>query len=135
MVSFDFGLDPKDEAAAEFVGLVGDKLRHALIDRKRLKGLTQADLAKAINVDRSRVNRCFSGVNNMTLTTVAELAWALGHRITFDLTPEEECVDVRSNYPTATTTTQNVGPNMVAIGNAASSTRSNNILVESSWGM
>lgn len=89
-MSFDLDLAEKDEASSDFVAVVGDKLQQALLHRKTHDKLTQRALADKLEVDRSRVNRCFSGHSNMTIATLAEIAWALGNTIVFDLVPEEE---------------------------------------------
>jgi transcriptional regulator with XRE-family HTH domain len=84
-MSFDFELSPKEEAGSEFVAIVGDKLQRALIRRKKSEKFTQQQLAEKLGVDRSRVNRCFSGSNNLTISTLAEIVWALDGRIVFDI--------------------------------------------------
>lgn len=93
-----FSLDPKDEARAVFVSQAGRALQSALVHRKESRKFTQQDLANALGVDRSRVNRCFSGAANLTLGTFAELAWALGGvpeiRIVY-----EDAADEQPNYP------------------------------------
>lgn len=76
-MSFLFELDPAKEASAVFIAEVGRKLQAALLERKFEDQLTQSEIARRIGVDRSRVNRCFSGHANLTIGTLAEIAWAL----------------------------------------------------------
>lgn len=76
-MSFLFDLDPKEEAAAEFVSEAGRGLQQALLDRKQISKLTQQAMAEALGVDRSRVNKCFSGYANLTLEKLAELCWSM----------------------------------------------------------
>lgn len=87
-MSFLFELDPKDEAAADLVTSVGKQLQRAVIAR----GLTQNEIAQKLGVDRSRVNKCLSGFNNLTLKSLAELSWAMDGKvkIQIDLFPEEQ---------------------------------------------
>lgn len=99
-MSFDFELSPKEEASSEFVALVGDKLQRALIRRKKREKFTQQQLADKLGVDRSRVNRCFSGSNNLTISTLAEIVWALDGRIVFDIV-EDEADQLGSNFHVA----------------------------------
>jgi predicted XRE-type DNA-binding protein len=98
-MSFDLELSPKEEAASDFVALVGEKLQLALLHRKSTHRLTQQRLAEKLDVGRSRVNRCFSGANNLTIATLAELAWALDSEITFDLVPSEDGHLAGGNFP------------------------------------
>ncbi len=44
------------------------------------QGLSKAELARKIGTSRSYVTQIFSGSKNLTLATVADLAWALGLR-------------------------------------------------------
>ena len=73
-----FELDhPKDEAAAAFVAEVGRRLQRALLERKGIEKITQQEIATRLGVDRSRVNKCFSGFANLSLESLAELCWAM----------------------------------------------------------
>lgn len=47
--------------------------------------MTQAVLAKKLGVDRSAVNRRLSGGSNMTIETVADMVWGLGHCIRVEI--------------------------------------------------
>lgn len=82
MTSLVFEIDAKEAAAASFVGLVGELLQHSLMQRKELGKLTQQEIADRLGIDRSRVNRCFSGYANLSLEKLAELCWAM------DIEPE-----------------------------------------------
>lgn len=98
-MSFEFSLHPKDEASATFVSKVGRLLQNVLERRKQRDRLTQQQLADRLGVDRSRVNRCFSGYNNLTISTLAELAWALNARIRIEI---DLCEDEHGcNVPTS----------------------------------
>lgn len=88
-MSFKFALDPAQEAATDFIMRVGRSLQDALVKRKRDQKLTQQALATKLNLDRSRVNRCFSGYNNLTLSSLAELVWALDGRIDVSIILDE----------------------------------------------
>lgn len=78
MMSSTFELDhPKEEASSRFVADVGRLLQTALVDRKAISKLTQQEIADRLGVDRSSVNRNFSGYRNLTLSSLAELCWAM----------------------------------------------------------
>lgn len=91
-MSFQFELNPKDEAAATLVAKVGKKLQRHCVQ----KGFSQNDLAEKLEVNRSHISRSLSGFNNLTLKTLAELAWAMDCRVTLDLhdVPTVAAVDV-----------------------------------------
>lgn len=44
-------------------------------------GETQASLARLLGVDRSTVHKRLTGRRNMTIETIADMVWALGHCI------------------------------------------------------
>ena len=50
-------------------------------------GLSQADVARRLETSRANVSALLSGDRNMSLNTVADLAFALGRRVTIDLVP------------------------------------------------
>lgn len=72
-MSLHFELDPKDQLAAELSANIARDLRGLL----RETGMSQQELADKIGVDKSRITKCLSGFNNLTLKSIAELAWAL----------------------------------------------------------
>jgi len=53
---------------------LGDNLRVIRVN----KGITQSELAKMVNVDKSFVSNIENGKNNPTLSTITSLAKALG---------------------------------------------------------
>lgn len=80
---------PKEEAVAAFVGQVGRALQRVYATRRDQHQLTKTDLAKKLGVEKSRISRCLSGSNNLTLATVAELAWAMDADLKFAINPKE----------------------------------------------
>ncbi|TCM78618.1 hypothetical protein [Rhizobium sp. BK068] len=82
--------DPKAEAVTDFVTEVGERLQQAFLHRKRDSKLTQQEIARQLDVDRSRVHRCLSGYHNLTLETVAELVWAMKGRPEFRIVLDED---------------------------------------------
>lgn len=89
-MSFLFELEPQKEASADFVADVGRKLQKALLSRKKSSKLSQKEIADKLGIDRSRVNRCFSGYSNLTLASLAELMWALNGHAEINLVLDEE---------------------------------------------
>jgi transcriptional regulator with XRE-family HTH domain len=85
MTSFRISLTPSKRVAGRFVSSVRRAIQKALAEEQRDSGLTQSDIARKIGVHRSVINRQIQGREDMTLSRVAELAWALGRKPVFDL--------------------------------------------------
>ena len=47
----------------------------------RKQGVSQAELAKRMKVSRTRVSRILSGKENLSLDTIATVAFHLGHKV------------------------------------------------------
>ncbi|MGW6448600.1 helix-turn-helix domain-containing transcriptional regulator [Lentzea sp. NPDC055074] len=72
-----------------------DRLVNTLDEARAASGLTKADLARAINLDPAVVRRLLSaGHRNPTIGTLAEVATALGFRLTLEPLPEAEKTEV-----------------------------------------
>lgn len=73
----------------------------ALVEEREKRGLTQSDVAKAIGVHRSVINRELRGQQNMTLSRVAELAHAMGRVPHFELVDQGTAreVNVQATTP------------------------------------
>jgi hypothetical protein len=97
MPSFQITINPNRRVAARFVGGVRRSLLKALEEENKKRGLKQADIARAIDVHRSIINRQLRGQKDMTLSRLAELSWAMGRVPTFTL-PEAKNND-GSNLP------------------------------------
>jgi Helix-turn-helix len=85
MPSFQISISPSRRAAARFVTAVRRSIQRALEEEKRDRGLKQTDIARAIGVHRSIINREIRGKKDITLGRVAELAWAMGRKPTLEL--------------------------------------------------
>ena len=88
MPSFRISISPSRRAAARFVTGVRRRILKALEEEAKKSGLKQTDIARAIGVHRSVINRELRGKKDLTLGRVAELAWAMGRVPSFDL-PEQ----------------------------------------------
>lgn len=99
MTSFQLQIKPSRRAAARFVGKVRRALQAAVVEDRVRTGMTQSKIAEAIGAHRSVISRELNGRQDITLGRVAELAWALGREIDFELrVPEAE---VGQNVPIA----------------------------------
>lgn len=78
MTFLDFEIDEKDLAAAKFIGETRRGLAAALLDAKQDDPkISQAEVARLINMDKATLSKALNGQSNMTLRTIAEIAWAL----------------------------------------------------------
>ena len=95
-MSFELKISARDRMAGRFIGAVRKALLVAALEEKERSGVTQQSIAAKLGINRSVINRLLRGEANLTLRSVAELAWALGRVPRFDL-PEQINAD-GSNY-------------------------------------
>jgi hypothetical protein len=103
MTFFRFDIDARSRTAGRFVGRVRRELLKAVSEEKGA-GLTQQELARRPEGHRSNINHQLSGEAEITLRSLADLAWALDREITFELRRPES------------TNGQNVAPATSTIG-------------------
>jgi transcriptional regulator with XRE-family HTH domain len=65
------------------LGQIRSELLRALAERKKESGLSQQTLAHKLDVDRALLNKQLSGEANLTLRSLADIAWALDMEIQF----------------------------------------------------
>lgn len=82
MSSFRISVTPHRRAAARFINMVHRKLQKAYSDAPEV---SQTDIANALGVHRSVINRQLRGTADISLGRVAELAYLLGLEADFDL--------------------------------------------------
>jgi plasmid maintenance system antidote protein VapI len=85
MPSLQITISQDKRAAARFVGGVRRAIQKAYIEEQRKTGISQSDIARALGVHRSVINRELKGFKDITLGRVAQLAWALGRKPNFNL--------------------------------------------------
>ena len=85
MTSFHFDIGARARNAGRFIGRVRGELLRALSERKSEGGLSQEALARKLDTERSLINRQLSGESNLTLRSLADLAWAMDLEISFEL--------------------------------------------------
>ena len=85
MTSFQIAISPSRRAAGRFISRVRRTLLRALEEEGARSGLKQSDIARSIDVHRSVISRELNGRQNITVGRIAELAWALGREIEFNL--------------------------------------------------
>lgn len=85
MTSFRFDIGGRSRFAGRLLGRVRGELLRALAERKKESGLSQQALAQKLDVHRSLINRQLSGEANLTLRSLADMAWALDMEIVFEI--------------------------------------------------
>ena len=85
MPSFRTTVSPSRRAASRFVTDVRRSIQRALESEKKKGGVTQSQIARAIDVHRSVINREVRGFNDIGLSRIGEIAWALGKEPKFTL--------------------------------------------------
>jgi predicted XRE-type DNA-binding protein len=85
MTSFQIGISPSRRAAGRFISRVRRALQRAVVEEGERSGLNQSKIAQAIGVHRSVISRELNGRQDITLGRIAELAWAMGREVEFNL--------------------------------------------------
>jgi hypothetical protein len=79
--SFRTKLDGRRSTYIHLSGDVETQLREAFDERHQAGEETQASLAEKLGVNRSVIHRRLTGRANLTLSTLADMVWALGYAI------------------------------------------------------
>jgi len=64
---------------------------NSLVDVMQQLEVSRAELARRLDCSRAYVTQLLAGTRNMTLHTLADMAWALSRRATFGLGDLERC--------------------------------------------
>jgi plasmid maintenance system antidote protein VapI len=75
-MSFQIGLSDRSKVSARFIRRVHREIQKAFSLRAE-EGMTQQQLADKLDVNRATVNKRLLGQDNLTLRSIADLAWAL----------------------------------------------------------
>ena len=103
MTFFRFDIGARSRTAGRLMGRIRRELLRAVTEEKQA-GLTQQELALRLESGRSNINRQLSGEAEITLRSLADLAWALDREITFELRRPDDA------------TGQNIAPQTSTIG-------------------
>jgi transcriptional regulator with XRE-family HTH domain len=85
MTSFSPQTDKRRRTFVRLIGEIRHVLNEALAEEHSRRDLTKADIAKILGVNKSFVGRKLSGESNMTLATLADLAYALDRNVKITL--------------------------------------------------
>ena len=87
MTSFSLKADKRRGAFLRLIGDIRYALLTALDEEHRSGGLTQKAIAEKLSKNKSWISRKLSGQSNMTLETLADLAYAMNRSIKVSLQP------------------------------------------------
>lgn len=99
---FRFDIGARARSASRLIGDVRSDIIRALVREKLSKGTTQQQLADKLGVSRAELNSRLAGKDELTLRSIADLAWALDKEIVFELKEPEAAAG--QNYPAETST-------------------------------
>ena len=105
MTSFHFDIGSRARHAGRFIGRVRGELLKALSKRKSEGRLPQQALAEKLGIERALINRQLAGETNLTLRSLADLAWAMDMEISFEL--KEATTSAGQNHLVQTQPMQN----------------------------
>ena len=91
-MSFKINIPGNRRAAARLLADAHEELAEAIKHRERV-GETRASISRRLGKNRSWLSRLLNGRSNMTIQTLAEVAWALDHHVTLAMTPNENISD------------------------------------------
>lgn len=94
-MSFRMQVDPKSRKAARFISRLQRTIQNALI----ASGMTQQQVAEALDVNRSVINKRLKGSANLTARSIAEFAYVFDKDIEIKFVGK--ATSARSNVPTA----------------------------------
>jgi transcriptional regulator with XRE-family HTH domain len=85
MKSSSLHIDRRRRSYVRLLGEIQHALNQALSEEHQRRGLTRAEMARIIGKNKSFVTRKLTGVDNMTLETFADLAFALDRPVRVSL--------------------------------------------------
>ena len=94
--SSSLSIDKRRRTYVRMIGQIHDALIRALTEEQESRGLTQTGMAEALGASKSFISRKMSGTSNMTLETLADLAFALDRIVKVDLVSRSP--NTSSNY-------------------------------------
>lgn len=98
MTSYKSKIDSRRQMFVRLIGDAYQEIQDAFAQENEENGVTQSDIARALNKDKGFVSRRLSGQSNMTLETLADFAWALDREIVLKLLKPEDLVGHDLNH-------------------------------------
>ena len=80
-MSYRMRLSKRSRNAGRFISRVHEEIQRAFSS----SGMKQNEVAEKLEINRSVVNRQLQGHSNLTLRSIADLAWAMDKKIVFKI--------------------------------------------------
>ncbi|MGQ3299656.1 helix-turn-helix transcriptional regulator [Reyranella sp.] len=93
--------DKRRRTYTRLVGEISHALNQALVEEHEDRNLTRAQMAAALGWNRASITKLLSGSRNMTLETLADLAFALDRPIRVSLPSRARRTNKRVGNPDA----------------------------------
>jgi transcriptional regulator with XRE-family HTH domain len=106
MKSYNLHISKRRRTFIRLLGEIQNALLEALDEEHRSRGLTRAEIARLIGKNKSFVTRKLNGDSNMTLESLADLAFALDRPVKVRLPSRRAGVGSNSIEPQPTTSPQ-----------------------------
>lgn len=108
-------IDPRRRSYARLIGEISHALNTALDKENSRRGLTVSQIADLLGVNKSHISRKFAGTSNMTLETLADLAYALDRSVSISLMDRKQAPHT-NHVETVTAVSSNAGGRKMASG-------------------
>ena len=89
---------------ARFLGKIQHAILEALAEEHAKRGLTRAEIARILDMDKGSVTKKLNGTRNMTIETIADFAFAMG-RDDIQISFPSRAAAAAANYRTASVQT------------------------------
>ncbi|MFH6781500.1 MULTISPECIES: hypothetical protein [Methylobacterium] len=89
-MSYLFEIGSRRRKTSRLIGMVRDELVRAFVHEKVKSNISQDDLANKLDVHKSVVSRDLNSGVNMSLSKIADYAWAMDLDIVFKLKQKNE---------------------------------------------
>jgi transcriptional regulator with XRE-family HTH domain len=86
-MSSNLSIDKRRRTYVRLIGSIQNALNRALREEHAMRNLTQQEMADLLHKSKSFISRKMNGTSNMTLETLADLAFALDRTVEVDLRP------------------------------------------------
>jgi len=116
MTSASPRLDKRRRTFVRLIGEIHHALNQALSEEKESRGLNKTKIARLLGLDRSAISKKFDGRHNMTLESLADLAFALDRPVKVSLPAREKSAG--SNRPELGWTNLSAAPVLASMKDA-----------------
>ena len=103
-MSFQIELDKYERAYGRFLHKIQTAIQQTFAQEEEGQGLTQGDLARELNVDKSTISRRLNGSGNITIRSISDIFTAMGREPLSNFSADGLHCPYAVGGPTTTTT-------------------------------